>query len=321
MPRPRRLLAWAILGTVAVALLSPWPAQSLSGGLGDGTISFGGCTCHLSGQGGTEGGGTITMWASDRNPRIGGAVQVRVNVTMVELSAASLVGVFLLRDFTGGDLDRPSTDGWRIEVDPNGGRNSYVERTLPGTGVEVSLPWNLTAPITPGTYRLYARTQHGGGATYYEDNAAGLEFTVFTDAPPVRNLVGVRAWVSEHPRDGNDVVLYGEFFANTSTDVTGFEVAFFVDGASVGVLENLTAPMQRSRTFSLPWRAPAEGGYDLSVRVDSGEVVDETEEGDNEVSAAFTVLPPIPPETPGFEVLAVLAAVLSAAILYRRRRR
>ncbi|MEK6851708.1 MAG: hypothetical protein AABY30_04125, partial [Candidatus Thermoplasmatota archaeon] len=115
---------------IAVALLlSPWSARSFSGGLGDADISFGGCTCHLAGQGGTQGGGTITMWASDLSPRVGQGVQLRVNVTMTELSASALVGVFLLRDFTGGDLDRPSTAGWRIEADPNGGRNSYVERT------------------------------------------------------------------------------------------------------------------------------------------------------------------------------------------------
>jgi len=322
MSRPhRRLLAWTVLGTIAAAiLLSPWSAQSFSGGLGDADISFGGCTCHLSGQGGTSGGGTITMWASDLNPRVGEGVQVRVNVTMVELSGNSLVGVFLLRDFTGGDLDRPSTDGWRIEADPNGGRNSYVERTLPGTGIEVSLPWSLTAPISPGTYRLFARSQHGGGATYYEDDAAGLEFSVFTVAPLVPNLVGVRAWASEDPRAGGEVVLYGEFFANASADVTGFDAAFLVDGTSVGVLENLTIPMQRSRTFSLAWRAPSEGEYDLIVRVDSGGAIGEASEEDNEATTAFTVLPPPPRDLPGFEVLEALIAILAVALVVRRRR-
>jgi len=316
----RRVLVGTLLGVTAALLLAPWSVQSFSGGLGDADISFGGCTCHLTGQGGTAGGGTITMWASDLSPRVGEGVQVRVNVTMAELSGISLVGVFLLRDFTGGDLDRPSTDGWRIEADPNGGRNSYVEQTLPGIGIEVSFRWNLTAPISPGTYRLFARTQHGGGATYYEDYAAGLEFSVFTDAPLVPNLFGIRAWVSEDPRAGGEVVLYGEFFANASADVTGFDAAFLVDGTSVGVLENLTIPMQRSRTFSLSWRAPAEGEYDLVVRVDSGGAIDEFSEEDNEATVAFTLLPPPPQELPGFEVLDALIVILAVALVLRRRR-
>lgn len=316
----RRLLAGTLLAVTAALLLAPWSVQSFTGGLGDGAISFGGCTCHITGQGGTTGGGTIAMWASDLNPRVGSAVQVRVNVTMAELSGTALVGVFLLRDFTGGDLDRPVTDGWRIEVDPNGGRNNYVERTLPGIGIEVSLLWNLTAPLNPGTYRLYARTQHGGGNTYFENHATGLEFSVFTDAPLVPNLQGVRAWVSSTPREGGEAVLYGEFFGNGSADLAGFDVAFFVDGASVGVLENLTIPMQRTRTFSLTWTASAPGEHTLVVRADAGGVIGESSETDNEVSATFTVLPPLPHEVPGFDALGALGAVLAAFLVLRRRR-
>jgi len=316
----RRLAALATLCALAVALLSPWPVRSLSGGLGDGAISFGGCTCHRAGQGGTEGGGTLAMWASDLSPQVGQGVRLLVNATVAELSGNRLVGVFLLRDFTGGDLDRPSTDGWRIETDPNGGRNNYVEVVFPGPGTQVTLQWNLTAPITPGTYRLFTRSQHGGGDTYYEDDVAGLEFSVFSVTPLIPNLVGVRAWVSEDLRAGDHATLYGEFYANASVDIAGFDVAFFVDGAAVGVLENLTIPKQRSRIVSLVWFAPATGTFDLVVRADSGGTVEESSEADNEVTAPFAVGPRPAPDMPGFEIFDLLLALLAIILLGRRRR-
>jgi hypothetical protein len=315
-----RLLPLMAIASITAALMMPWTAESFSGGLGDGSISFGGCTCHLDGQGGTEGGGTLEMWASNLDPQVGQSVQVIINVTMSELSPANKVGVFLLSDFTGGDLDRPIADGWRIEDDPNGGGNNYVEVVLPGPGTEVSLVWNLTAPITTGTYRLYARSQHGGGAQYYEENRTGLTFRVFSTVPLVPNLEALGAWATSDPRAGSETVLHGEFFANSSEDLTGVSVVFTIDGEVVGTLQNFTFPSQRSRTASITWQPEEKGSYQLEVRVDSTNVIGESNEDDNVASATVVVKAPLPEEVPGFEWLGVLIAILAAWTLIRLRR-
>ncbi len=301
-------------------VIAAWPAQSFQNGLGDANISFGGCTCHIEGQGGTEGGGRLEMWTSDPDPRIGQAVQVLINVTMTELSSNNKVGVFLLRDFSGGDFDRPSTDGWRVEDDPNGGGNSYVEVVMPGAGSQTSLSWNLTAPLIPGTYRLYSRAQHGGGATYYENNQTGLTFNVFTTVPLFPNFAAIRAWTSQPIRVGEEAVLYGEFFTNSTEDIEGITVEFSVDGEAVGLVEDFVFPGLRTRTVSLMWTPDEAGTHILHVHVDREGIVPEENEADNLASAEFTVAPPLPETVPGFEVLAVTAALLVAWWAHSRRR-
>ncbi|MFQ5885408.1 MAG: hypothetical protein ACE5IO_09960, partial [Thermoplasmata archaeon] len=97
----------------------------------------------------------------------GQSLSVTVNVTLSQLGGGSSVGVFLVSSQTGLN-DQPSSQGWKIVQDPNGGTSSsamnYVEKDSPGAGSTVSFRWSLEAPPTPGSYNLFVRVHHGSVA-------------------------------------------------------------------------------------------------------------------------------------------------------------
>ncbi len=170
--RKRTLLA-AVAATWALILVSSGAALSLNGGSPDANDEYdSGGSCHA-----TPGTGTITATASTLSPTVGQSITATVTVTPGELTSNKIVGVFLVRALqTTGS--QPSVDGWVIQTDPNGHQFNYVEKVATAVGTPLGFTWTLKAPVTAGTYYLYARAHHGGGSEYYMDFASGLTFTV-----------------------------------------------------------------------------------------------------------------------------------------------
>jgi len=166
------LAAVAAVYAIAVIAVSGFGQAFPGGRPGDGNEEYDcGSSCHSN-----SGTGTITASSSTLSPTTGQSITVTVTVTPGELSVASKVGVFLVRQLSTSN-SMPSVDGWVITADPNGGLNNYVEMTAT-VGTPVEFTWTLAAPITVNTYTLYARAHHGGGNEKYLDLTTPLTFNV-----------------------------------------------------------------------------------------------------------------------------------------------
>lgn len=178
--RRKKLLSIAVLAFGFVLVMASGLGIAYTDGTGDQDFEYNGggicASCHAS-----PGSGTITATASTLSPTTGQPITVTVSVTAAELGASNIIGVFLVRVLETSN-SMPSVDGWTILSDPNGGTVNYVERTAAGVGSKTDFIWSLNAPTSTGTYKLYARAQHGTGSSQgmYMDFTAGLTFDVRT---------------------------------------------------------------------------------------------------------------------------------------------
>ena len=117
---------------------------------------------------------TITMWASAHQLAPGADVDVVVNVSGGQ--AVDIMGVMIVSVTSPVSSSIPTVNGWVIKSDPEGTTFNYNENTT--YSGSVSMRWQLSAPSIPGTYSLFARIMHGGGAAYAEDYSTGLTFLV-----------------------------------------------------------------------------------------------------------------------------------------------
>jgi hypothetical protein len=177
------IIAFFVLSGVFVAGL----VNAYSGGWRDDNQDYNcGTSCH-SGDG-NEGAGEIQVDLDKTSVLSGQNIAVTVNVTLVQLGGDSIIGVFLLGSQTGSD-DHPTSQGWTISQDPNGGAGdeayNYVEKHSPASGATVSFKWSLAAPATPGTYDLYVRVHHGSVArnALWEDYSGSISVEV-SPLPP-----------------------------------------------------------------------------------------------------------------------------------------
>ena len=183
MRKRTALAAVAVVYALVVIAVSGFGQAFRGGRPGDGNEEYDcGSSCHSS-----LGTGTITASASTLSPTTGQSITVTVTVTPGELSGASLVGVFLVRQLATTD-SLPSVDGWTITADPNFGLNNYVEKTA-AVGTPVYFTWFLTAPTTVGTFNLYARAHHGGGNEKYLDLTTPLTFNVHVASAGAPSIV------------------------------------------------------------------------------------------------------------------------------------
>ena len=191
----RRLLALlALVALVMGAVVITPTSDAFKGGAGSGTQQYDcGSSCHV-----TLGGATVTMSASSLNLTRGESVFVTVTVS--GSNSGPILGVMLVSLLDPVPASVPTAAGWTITTDPSGsGTNNYYEMT--NYAGEASLQWTLTAPQTDGTYNLYARVHHGGGAeSQYENFDLGLSFVVGAGTIP-----GAPSIVITSPLDGATV--------------------------------------------------------------------------------------------------------------------
>lgn len=114
------------------------------------------------------------MWASAEHLAPGAEVEVVVNVSGGQ--AVDIMGVMIVSVTSPVPASIPTVDGWVIKSDPEGTTFNYYENTTYNGAL--SAHWRLSAPEIPGTYSLFTRIMHGGGAAYAEDYSAGLAFLV-----------------------------------------------------------------------------------------------------------------------------------------------
>ncbi len=117
---------------------------------------------------------TVTMWASAQHLALGADVDVVVNVSGGQ--AVDIMGVMIVSVTSPVPASIPTVNGWVIRSDPGGTNFNYNEDTT--YAGSLSMRWQLSAPSIAGTYSLFARIVHGGGAAYAEDYSAGVTFLV-----------------------------------------------------------------------------------------------------------------------------------------------
>jgi len=304
---------------LALAVLLPlqWDSGGFQGGVSDQSIGYGGCaSCHAN-----LGNGTIEMWASKLDLLVEESVTVVVNVTENVLSANKIIGAFLLNALTGGEEDRPSADGWRIMQDPNGGTNNYVEKVSPGIGSKVSFNWTLRAPPTSGIFHLYARIHHGGGNSYYQQDATGLTFRVSPIAVFRPDLILRDVFTSEDGIIGKPVIIYGTVENNYSDDLKDVAVQILINGTVFSEQSNLTFPAKKVRNVSFEWIPQYEGNYSIEVRIDPYGQINETNEENNVLSTRIIVSKAPVERLAGFEALLLFSALAIAFLIKGSRKR
>jgi hypothetical protein len=189
------------------------------GGVGDSDLAYDcGGSCHS-----TEGNGVIDMAASTLSPSAGQTITL--TITFAENSLDQhVVGVFILKNLDTAD-SQPSSDGWTILGDPNGGTVNYVEKEAV-SGVPTEFAWTLKAPTTPGTYSLYTRVHHGPGVLYEED-ASGLTFEVseaisgipmIEHAPVTKAHTGAPILIEATLKDTTSAYIYWKYGSETEFD-------------------------------------------------------------------------------------------------------
>jgi len=189
MKKKFKILVSLILVSLVVGLLSSSYVEGYIGGHQDDNQDYNcGGSCH-SGDA-NRGAGQIDVWLDKTSVGSGQNLVVMVNVTLVQLGGESSAGVFLLSSQTESN-DHPSSQGWKIAQDPNGGSASqgtarnYVEKTSSGSGEIVSFKWILEAPPTEGQYNLFIRVHHGSVANnpLWQDYEGTIDVDV-TSIPP-----------------------------------------------------------------------------------------------------------------------------------------
>jgi hypothetical protein len=176
-------IAFLIISGLLVSSLS----YAYSGGWRDDNQDYNcGTSCHAGDP--NQGAGEIQVELDKTSVLSGQNIAVTVNVTLVQLGGDSVIGVFLLSSQSGSD-DHPTSQGWTISQDPNGGSgvdaNNYIEKSSPGPSETVPFKWSLSAPATPGTYDLYVRVHHGSVArnALWEDYSSTISVEV-SPLPP-----------------------------------------------------------------------------------------------------------------------------------------
>ncbi len=177
MRSTKKLILMALVGS-ALALVAMSPVLSAHpGGVGSGNEPYDcGDPCHS-----VLGSAVVTMWASNLSPGLDADVTVMVNVTGGQATADGFLGVMIITSLSDSSL--PSSMGWTITQDPSATATTYNYHEIDAYTGSISMQWKLKAPGSSGTYTLYARAVHGGGAEYYENYVNGLIFSV-GNVPP-----------------------------------------------------------------------------------------------------------------------------------------
>jgi len=121
----------------------------------------------------------ITMETTNPSPIINERnVTVRVYVMNSEQQIGLNISVQIVSRLQLGN-SHPNADGWIITKDANNNvyPSNYCQKTWNGT--YALFEWTLTAPPSPGIYKLYANYLGGHDKAYYKTNSTGLTFNVY----------------------------------------------------------------------------------------------------------------------------------------------
>lgn len=100
------------------------------------------------------------------------------------------------------------------------------------------------------------------------------------------------------PRPGEVVTLIAFLRNPTDVRVNETTVEFTVNGEHLGTAPAPALDAGRYASVTLPWPVSAEGSYTIRAFADVAGVVNESDEGDNELSRTFVVVTPPPPTPP-----------------------
>jgi hypothetical protein len=126
------------------------------------------------------------MQASSTSLSAGQTVSVWVNVTRNGAGGeggdeeTSPLAVILLAGATSGNGTNPQSAGWTIISDPAGTTFNENQQNA-GIG-PTPYRWTLTAPTTPGNYRLVAQAFHDGPS--FTTYSLGVAFSVSASTTP-----------------------------------------------------------------------------------------------------------------------------------------
>lgn len=189
----RNVILLTTVCLLAIIILMSPVMSARRGGVGSGTEEYDcGGSCHTA-----LSSATITMFASNLTPALGGTVTVTVNVSGG--NSGPILGVIIVSSLSPVPASIPTAAGWGITTDPSGStKDNYYE--ISNYASQTSMVWTLTAPQQSGIYSLYARVMHGGGSEYAKNYVDGLSFAVGSAGIP-----GIPNVILTSPTEGSTV--------------------------------------------------------------------------------------------------------------------
>lgn len=244
--RKRIVLLTAVCMLAVLLVVSPL-LSARQGGVPSSTQEYDcGGSCHnvLSSA-------TISMTASNLTPSPGQSLTVTVNVNGGQ--SGNLLGVMVVSSLSPVQASVPTSAGWGISSDPSGSTQfNYYE--IPNYASQTSMTWTLIAPSQEGTYTLYARAMHGGGAEYAKDYVSGLSFTVGNVATP-----GFPDVIITSPTSGSEVKGTITVNANIPSDNPIAFASLKIDGNEIG--NKSIAPF----AWNIDTQAYADGNHVINI--------------------------------------------------------
>jgi subtilase family serine protease len=201
-----------------------------------------------------------------------------------------------------------STDatGWRFEA--------YLDEVLLCSMNDVSIPagkeWLLWCPdwaATEGPHKLELRLDTGDVIREKDEtnNTASLIFTVRPSISAHIDLIAEEVFITRAGEnvpidpnsltEGDQVDLNLNYRNAGSADATGWRYEVYLDGALIGYLDDVSRPATETGILWYQWTAEA-GPHTVEFRLDTGEVVEESDETNNTTRLSFTVRPSISDE-------------------------
>lgn len=198
-----------------------------------------------------------------------------------------------------------------INPDGTGGYNVYGANYVAQYGVHFD-PWGARDAIN-------SWDSDGDGVS----NAVEIEAGHFPGDPasvPLPDLQVARIWVAPAlPEEGQEVTLYASVVNLGYFDALNASVTIRLDGDTVFELSGLTLFSGVPAIIPLTWEAQGVKIHNLSVVVDEGDGVAETDETNNQGVFVFTVVEEATEEgVPGLDLVLVLLVVGLLAIARRR---
>jgi hypothetical protein len=259
-----------------IAIYSVIEISGVPGGPGDSNLQYDcGQSCHYVDLGGVQSSGTISMNTNNSNPEVGNPVIVDVTVSSTEQASGEPISVFLLSELSFVE-SLPTESGWTIISDPHGGTSNSIEEPADSSG-GATFQWILKAPLSPGSYTLYAREHHGDGTDvpYFNDFTTGITFDVFSSFKIIDTKLNVI--IPEKVLQDESTTLIVELLDSENNEIENAHIELYTP-ITFGLLkigENLTGSDGRIRvehTFPYEGEIQILAKYRGSLELNASEV-------------------------------------------------
>jgi len=188
--------------------------------------------------------------------------------------------------------------GWRAQSYIDGEAYRYGDDFFVGANSATAIFASWTA--VPGTHTVTwtLDTENVIKESDEGNNTASLTFTVHPSISDEIDLIAEEVFITRAGEnapidpnsltEGDQVDLNLNYRNAGSADATGWRFEVYLDGARVGYLDDVSRPAAETGILWYQWTAEA-GTHTVGFRLDTGDVVRESDETNNILSLTFTV--------------------------------